>query len=287
MIRAVLLGTGAGKADPSRFSPSNVVWVGDEPVLVDCGAGALFRLREAGIYPGEVRTVFLTHLHYDHYADYPYLVIEPLIGEAAFARGNLTVYGPPGTARLVRNFERTYDVELDSYASLAGYERCRELARANVVEIHDGWTIDLGKWRVTAAQVDHGVVEIPSFAYRFQDPDGRSLVFSGDTVPCPGIVELARGAGTLVYESTLPESEVELRKERGFAWYIHSTPRQAGQVAREAEVGRLVLNHFAAWNSFTPEREAYDWDAIAAPVVAEEFAGEVVVGRDLLEVEVR
>ena len=283
-MKAMLLGTGAGKADPNRHSPANLVWIDDEPLLIDCGNGALLRLRQAGVYPGEIRTLLLTHLHYDHYADYPYLMIEPLIGEAAFDRGKLTVYGPPGTERLVRAFEQAYDVELDSYAYLAGYERTRELARANVVEFHDGWKLERGGSTITAAQVSHGVVAIPSFAFRIDAPDGTSLVFSGDTVPCDGIVALARAADVLVYECTLPEFEVELRKERGFAWYIHSTPRDAGRVARDAGVGRLILNHFAAWNSFTPERETYDWDALAPPVVAEEFAGDVTVGHDLLEI---
>jgi len=286
MIKAVLLGTGAGKADANRFSPSNIVWVDGEPVVIDVGSGSLLRMRQAGIYPGEVRTVFLTHLHYDHYSDYPYLVIEPLIGEAAFSRGKLTVYGPPGTERLVRHFERAYDVEYDAYASLPGYDRSRELSRSNVVEFYDGWAVQLGSLRVTARKVDHGVVEIPSFGFRFEDEDGRALVFSGDTVPCDGILELARGADILVYECTLPQSEVELRKQRGYAWYIHSTPRHAGQVAREASVGKLVLNHFAAWNSFEPDRPVYDWHAIAPPVVAEEFDGSVLVGEDLMRIDV-
>lgn len=281
---AILLGTGAGKADPDRFSPSNVVWLGDEPVLVDCGSGALFRLREAGIYPGDVRRLFLTHLHYDHYADYPYLMIEPLIGEAAFDRGRLQVYGPPGTERLVRSLEQAYDVEIDSYAYLQGYERTRGLCRADVIETYDGWSIEHEGWRITTAQVDHGVVKIPSFAYRFESPTGKSLVFSGDTVPCDGIVQLARDADVLVYESTLPEQEVELRKQRGFAWYIHSTPRHAGLVARDAGVGRLVLNHFAAWNSFVETRDPYLWDEIAPPSVRGAYDGDLTVGRDLLEI---
>ncbi len=45
---AQLLGTGAGKADPERFSPSNVVWLGSEPVLVDCGNGAAWNSFEPG-----------------------------------------------------------------------------------------------------------------------------------------------------------------------------------------------------------------------------------------------
>jgi ribonuclease Z len=282
----MLLGTGAGRADPNRYSPSNVVWVGNEPILVDCGNGALLRMRQAGIYPAEIRRVLLTHLHYDHYADYAYLAIEPLIGEAAYDRGRLQVYGPPGTTRLVRDFERTYDVEVDSYAYLEGYERTRELVRADVVETYEGWTLDLHGWRITTRQVDHGLVKIPSFAYRFDGPNGESLVFSGDTVPCEGIVELARGADVLVYESTLPEHEVELRKERGFAWWIHSTPRHAGQVARDAGVGKLVLNHFAAWNAFVPEKPVYNWDELAPAAVRQEWDGELVVGTDLLEVQI-
>lgn len=281
---AVLLGTGAGKADPERFSPSNVVWAGEEPVLVDCGNGALLRLRRAGIYPAQIRRVFLTHLHYDHYADYPYLMIEPLIGEAAFDRGPLEVIGPPGTERLIRSFEATYDVEIDSYAYLPGYERTRELCRARVTETYDGWQTEIHGWRVTTGQVDHGIVEIPSFGYRFESPEGRALVFSGDTVPCDGIVSLAADADVLVHESTLPDSEVELRKQRGFAWRIHSTPRDAGRVARQAGVRRLVLNHFAAWNSFEPSKPAYDWRRIAPPAVRQEFDGELVVGEDLLEI---
>jgi ribonuclease Z len=281
---AVLLGTGAGKADPNRFSPSNLVWLGSQPVLVDCGNGALLRLRKAGVYPADVRRLFLTHLHYDHYADYPYLMIEPLIGEAAFGRGQLQVFGPPGTERLIRSFEQTYDPEIDTYAYLEGYERTRELCRAEVIETSEGWTIEIEGWKISTAQVDHGLVKIPSFAYRFVSPQGKTLVFSGDTVPCDGIVRLAHEADVLVYESTLPEHEVELRKQRGFAWLIHSTPRDAGRVARDAQVRKLVLNHFAAWNSFVDERPVYDWDELAPPSVRAEYDGDLVVGSDLLEI---
>lgn len=285
-MRAMLLGTGAGKADQHRYSPSNLVWLGERPVLVDCGNGALLRMRQAGVYPADIRELFLTHLHYDHYADYGYLMIEPIIGEARFDRDDLTVYGPPGTSRLVRNFERTYDVELDGYAALEGYERTREVCRAAVHETFHGWALERDGWRISTAQVDHGLVKLPSFAYRFDSPEGRSLVFSGDTIPCDGIVELARGADVLVYESTLPEEEVALRSRSGFAVQIHSTARQAGWVAREAGVGKLVLNHFAAWNSFVPGRPVYDWETIGPRDAAQEYDGEIVVGHDLMEITI-
>lgn len=283
-MRIVLLGTGNGKADPARFSPSNVVWLGDEPVLVDCGNGALLRLRGAGIPPGSVRRVFLTHLHFDHYSDLPYLAIEPLVGEAAFERGKLQVYGPPGTERLVRALEQAYDVEMDGYACLEGYERVRDLVRSTVVEIYEGWAIEINGTLVTARMVDHGIVKLPCFAFRFDAPTGTSVVFSGDTVPCEAIVALAEGVDILVHECNFPDEEVETRKRLGYAWYIHSTPSGVAEVARRTQPKTLVVNHLVGWNDFSDEHEPYLWDEIVPPVVGPAFDGRLIVGRDLLEV---
>lgn len=287
IIRAQLLGTGAGKADPDRYGPSNLVWMGDSPSLFDCGSGCLFRLRQAGLYPADIDELFLTHLHYDHYADYPYLMIEPLIGEAAFGRAPLTVYGPPGTERLIRSFERVYETELEGYAVLEGYQRVRELAHATVHEIHHGWELERDGWRVIAGLVSHGDVPVASFGFRIVSPEGTSLVLSGDTIECDGIVDLARNANLLVHECTLPDTELDERRAHGYATRIHSTPGQAGRVARRAGVKALVVNHFASWNSFTSEREPYDWDTLALAGIAREYDGPVTVGHDLLELTVQ
>lgn len=285
-MRAVLLGTGNGKADPERYSPSNVVWIDGEPVLIDCGAGAVVRLREAGIPPGDVRTALITHLHFDHYSDLPYLVIEPLVGEGAFERGRLQVYGPPGTTRLARKLEEAYDVELDSYAYLKGYESIRQMAGSDVTEIADEWMMEINGWRVTARQVDHGIVELPCFAFRVDSPDGKSIVFGGDSVPCDGMIELAKDADVLVHECNFPDEEVETRKRLGWAWRIHSTPSQVGKVAAAAGVKKLVINHLVGWNDFSDEYEPYVWDEIAPPIIAKDFSGDLVVGEDLMEIEV-
>ena len=285
-MRIILLGTGNGKADPARFSPSNVAWLGDEPVLIDCGNGALLRLRQAGIAPGAIRRLFLTHLHFDHYSDLPYLAIEPHVGEAAFGRGQLQVFGPPGTERLVRALEQAYDPEMDGYAALEGYERVRELTRSSVVEIHEGWQTEINGVRITARMVDHGIVKLPCFAFRFETPEGSSVVFSGDTVPCDATVELAEGVDLLVHECNFPDEEVETRKQLGYAWYIHSTPKGVAEVARRAAPTRLALNHLVGWNDFSKEQEAYVWEEIAPPVIEPAFGGELIVGHDLLSLEI-
>jgi ribonuclease Z len=280
----MLLGTGAGKADPRRFQPSNLVWIDGKPVVIDCGNGSVLRMKEADAPASEIRTLLLTHLHYDHYADYPSFVIEPLIGNAAFDRGHPVVYGPPGTKRLISNFMTTYDIEMDSYAGLQGYERVKEMMQANVSEIFEGWNLRIGDCKISSTMVDHGIVMLPCFAYRF-DFGGKSIVFSGDTIPNDNLIELAQGADILVHECTLPDSELEIRKKLGLAWRIHSTPRQVGIVAKKANVKKLVLNHFAGWNSFSSGKERYEWEKIAPPLIAENFDGEVIVGHDLMKLE--
>ena len=284
MVEFTLLGTGAGKADPTRFQPSNLIWIDGKPAVIDCGNGSVLRMKAAHAQASEIQTLFLTHLHYDHYADYPMFVIEPLIGNAAFDRGHPIVYGPPGTKRLVSNFMITYDVEMDSYAGLQGYERVRDMMQANISEIFEGWNIRLGACKIRATMVDHGIVRLPCFAYRF-DFGGKSVVFSGDTIPNDNLIALAKDADVLVHECTLPDAEVETRKRLGLAWKIHSTPRQVGEVARKAGVKKLVLNHFAGWNAFSPGKERYEWDKIAPPLIAENFDGECIVGEDLMKVE--
>jgi ribonuclease Z len=102
---------------------------------------------------------------------------------------------------------------------------------------------------------------------------GRRVVVTGDTRPCPGTVEAARGADVLVHDSTFSDAEQDRAEET-----YHSTAREAARVAREAGALRLVLTHLST---------RYDRDF--APLVEQaraEFAGELDVAADGMELEV-
>jgi ribonuclease Z len=69
---------------------------------------------------------------------------------------------------------------------------------------------------------------------------GQAFALVMDTRPCPAVAELARDADLAVFESTF------LDADRDLAWeYRHLTALQAGRLAREAGVRRLVLTHFS------------------------------------------
>jgi len=142
--------------------------------------------------------------------------------------------------------------------------------------------------RVTATLVRHAPV-FPAFAYRF-DTDAGSVVLSGDTAPCPNLVRLAGSADILVHE-VFDDAALERGPDEGDdedAWEAerrhhhlvtsHTPLSEVGGVAAEAGARRLVLTHFVPGDDTLPDEH---WVAGVG-----DFEGEVVVGRDLLELTV-
>jgi ribonuclease BN (tRNA processing enzyme) len=143
--------------------------------------------------------------------------------------------------------------------------------------------------RVTAILVQHAPV-FPAFAFRFDTSRG-SIVLSGDTAPCPNLVSLAQGADVLVHEvfddQTLDQlydgedAQVEdaesIRREHHLLT-SHTPLSRIGKIASEAGVGTLVLTHFVPGDDTKPDEEWIDGASAG-------FDGEVIVGRDLLELD--
>lgn len=143
---------------------------------------------------------------------------------------------------------------------------------------------------VSATLVNHAPV-FPTFAYRFDTPDG-SVVFSGDTAPSDNLINLAQGADVLVHEAldqpymgslidkafeAFGEGAATLAstiKEHLFSSHTFST--DVGKVAAAAGVKTLALNHLAPADHLVPERTWLD-------NAQQGFTGKVVLGEDLLE----
>ncbi len=280
LARLILLGTGGGPTPkPNRAAPAQVIVVNGASYVVDCGNGVARQLVQARLKLGSIRGVFVTHHHSDHDADYGNLL---LLAWATDLATRVDTYGPPPLAAMTRQFLALNDADIRTRIADEGRPPLRDLIVPHEVRA-GGLVMQDANVRVTAAVVDHPPV-VPSLAYRFDCP-GRSIVISGDTRPSPALVRLARGADVLVHEvmhvpaiDRLIATEPNARTLRAHLLASHTTTEQVGRIATEAGVRTLVLSHFV------PGGYPFVDDDVWRDAVRPHFAGEIVVGRDLLEI---
>jgi ribonuclease BN (tRNA processing enzyme) len=252
MARVTILGSGTCVPYARRGPAGYVLEGADTVLLIDSGSGTLGRLVQAGIDYRDLDAVLYTHTHPDHVAD-----LAPLLFALNYTPGferqaPLRLCGPPGFGGFLAGLEVLHPgIRPRSFA-------------LDLTEM-DGSALALGGIGVTSQAVEHA--NMPALAYRLEVA-GCTVVFSGDTSYCAGIVAAARGADLLVLEASSPFAD----RDPG----PHLSAAMAGQVAREAGARRVVLTHQY------PECDGHDMAAL----VGEHFAGEVVVGEDQMVLDV-
>ncbi|MGH3713614.1 MAG: MBL fold metallo-hydrolase [Micromonosporaceae bacterium] len=274
--RLVLLGTGGGPTPKRRrAAPAQVVLVGDATYVIDCGNGVGRQLALAGIGCGGLRAVAVTHHHSDHIADLGTLLL--LAWGADLARP-VDVLGPPPLSAMLDAYFSFARVDIETRIADEGRPPLRPLVRAREVS-GAGVVFEDDRVRITAARVDHP----PMLAYGYRlDTDDRSIVISGDTVPCAAVVELAADADVLVHEAMhLPSLGVSLARTnaarlREHLLASHTPVAEAGRVAAEAGVRHLVLSHLVPGDADIADQT---WIAGAA----RHYRGPITVGADLME----
>jgi len=91
-FQVIMLGTGCPRPEIKRTGPSQVILIGDMPILIDCGEGKTNQLMSAGISPENIKHLFFTHLHSNHIFGYGQF----LFSGWELGRRELTVIGPKG-----------------------------------------------------------------------------------------------------------------------------------------------------------------------------------------------
>lgn len=277
--RLILLGTAGGPTPkPNRSAPAQVIVVNGASYVIDCGNGVARQMVLAKLKLASIRKVFLTHHHSDHNADYGNLL---LLAWATDLTKRIDTYGPPPLAEMTRLFLALNDYDIRTRIADEGRPALKDLIEAHEITA-GGLVMQDENVKVTAALVEHPPVE-PAFAYRFDCPD-RSIVISGDTRPSQNLIKLAQGADILVHEvmhlpslDQLIATEPNAKTLREHLLASHTTTEQVGRIATEAGVKTLVLSHFV------PGGYPFLKDEIWFDAVRPYFSGNLVVGRDLLE----
>jgi ribonuclease Z len=270
-----LLGTGCPQVHPHRFGPASLVQSGEMSFLVDCGSGVTQRMAAAGVSGAGLNALLLTHLHSDHLVDLYQLMI------SSWHQGRerpQRIFGPAGTRAFAEAImevwrkERELRIAWECRPSTAGLE-------LDITEFEEGVLWDAQGVRISAFAVDHGPVK-PAFGFLFESAQAR-VAFSGDTTVCDRLVSAATGVDLLVHECFIhgQMARGRMRTEQGLANVAayHTLSSDVGKVAARTRAGLLLLNHLVPVE--------FDRDALLREVCAD-FQGPVVIGEDLLSVDV-
>jgi ribonuclease Z len=255
-------GTGGSIPTVRRGLPALLVRRGGDRILFDCGEGTQRQLvMSVGLT--DLDEVFLTHFHADHWLGLPGLL---KTFDLRARERPLTIHGPPGLRELMGlalraagrvryelrlvELEPGMVLERDGYAIAAVPVAHRGPAFGFVLYEHDrpghfdaeeatrlGLTFGPEFGLVQRGETIKGVRPVQVLG---PPRPGRKLVVSGDTLPCEALRIAAHRADVLIHEATFAEPELERAAETG-----HTTARQAGELARDAEVTLLALTHFS------------------------------------------
>jgi ribonuclease BN (tRNA processing enzyme) len=160
--KVVLLGTGGPAPDPERSGPATAIVVDESTYLVDFGPGVVRRAKEAvlerhmaALEPSNLKVAFATHLHSDHTAGYPDLI---LTGWTAGRRTPLEVYGPAGLVSMTEHISAAWRIDIATRTNPEGNQRGNSGGwKANAHEIKSGVIYKDAKVTVTAFPTKHAM----------------------------------------------------------------------------------------------------------------------------------
>jgi ribonuclease Z len=266
-MELIFLGTSSAIPTKHRNHASIALKAFGEILLFDCGEGTQRQMAHLKLSPMKIKKIFISHLHGDHILGLPGII------QSMGFRGRtepLDIYGPPGIQNIkeaIMNF---------------GYFTMNFEIIFN--EVEDGIVIDKEEYKIECIQTKHNVpnfsysiiekkkpkflkdkaIELgiepgPDFSKLHDgipvkigdktiNPEqvlgksrrGIKIVYSGDTRPCDALVSLAKGADILIHESTFGDEDQGKAIEN---W--HSTAKEAAEIAKQAEVKKLILTHIS------------------------------------------
>jgi len=279
-LELLILGSNSAAFAHRRHHTSQLLKIQHHHFLIDCGEGTQLLLKKNQVKLSRIDHIFISHLHGDHY----FGLIGLLSTLHLFGRKkDLLLVGPPGLKEIISmqlrysetslgfkiNFREfvphksevihdhpRYEVitiPMDHRVPCAGFlfkEKPKkrriirelveelELSKLEIIALKEGEDIKdkRGKLKHENSTLTHD--PHPSFSY----------AYCADSRFKPDLITLLKGVNLLYHEATFT-SEM---KERADATY-HSTAFQAGEIAKRAQVGKLILGHFSArYNELDP-----------------------------------
>lgn len=248
-FEAIVLGASGTFPKPGGATSGFLLRVGEYTVWMDCGTGTFANLQRHTDYR-ELSGVVISHLHLDHILDLYSLYYALKYGKDSGGPAGLEVYAPAGAeAHLAQLLSPTTQEDFGGFFDFH--------------PVKSGDKIAILPFVFTFLRTEHPV---ETLAVRVE-ANGRSLVYTADTAWKDGLVKFAQGANVLIAEATLQKPDAGGQK-------VHMTAEEAGKLAHDARVNRLVLTHLAPGLDPT----------VSMDQAARNFRGKILVATDNLNI---
>jgi len=296
-INITFLGTGAAIPSLKRRHAAILFHYGPDYFLFDCGEGTQLQLEKVKVSPMKLSKIFITHWHADHFAG-----LLPMIESLHLSRRAepLEVYGPEASRFIDALIELSYwgigfgikakDVNeedvVEKIVSNEKYEIFSIRVEHSVPTVgycfkeRDHWNIDIKKakkYGLEGKQLKvikaNGKIKIGKKTIKLEQiakkKKGRKIVYSGDTMPCKQLFEMAKEADLLIHDGTFIELPSLERP--------HSSVVEVAKLAKKYKVKKLVLTHLS--RRYKTNKEVLD---VAKPIFKN-----VIVAEDLMKITLR
>ena len=220
-LGVTVLGAGDAFASGGRLQAGYVIEVEGSHILMEAGPTLLPALKRARIDPVDLDSILISHLHGDHFAGLPFLMLQ-YMWESPRKR-ILTIAGPRHLEQRTRALFHTM------YPGMNTHPLMRKL---RFVELEAGRTARVGSARVATIRTPHTKPDV-SLALRVT-VGGRSLAFSGDSGWTDELVGISAGADLFLCECTYFDS-VKLKFHLNYPLLAANRDK--------FKVGRMVLTH--------------------------------------------
>lgn len=271
-FEVTILGSSAALPTLKRNSTSQFVTCNNKNILIDCGEGTQLQMRKFGVKFQKLNIILISHLHGDHFFGLVGLLSTMrLLGRNA----NLTIICPEGLAEIITNQLEVGGAKLDfdiQFIELDGKEAKRVYEDRSILidtfplkhKIPTNGFIIREKIRERKMKMDsleHPLMKV-EYIHRLKkgedittdsgevllsselttDPTPPlSYAFCSDTVYSENIIEHIYNTTVLYHEATFIEQHIDLAKAT-----MHSTAKQAANIAKSANVSKLYMGHLSA-----------------------------------------
>ncbi|XP_050346444.1 ribonuclease Z, mitochondrial [Nymphalis io] len=259
--KVVFLGTGSCIPSKTRNTSAIVLQIDEQrSMLMDCGEGTFGQLvrffgpKKVNAFLRTLKAIYISHLHADHHIGLIDLLQARRQALEEVNKEGTPVYllAPGQIVSWLSIYDQEFERIRDEFTLIPNQDllegKCSE-TNAATSNMTSAVLASIGVQYIRTCYVAH----CPNaFGVAIDVDQQYKITYSGDTIPCPELVEIGKNSTLLIHEATM---EDELAGEARIK--MHSTTSQAINIGREMNAKYTILTHFSQRYARLPRLNAH------------------------------